>query len=81
MVTTGRMENRRKSTRGLLAARGIRSKSNTSLHITDGQRMVYDAVIDDVSVVGNYRAQFARILQTVPLEELIQKLRAKASGR
>ena len=24
--------------------------------------MVYDAVIDDVSVVGNYRAQFARIL-------------------
>jgi ABC-type transporter MlaC component len=43
--------------------------------------MVYDAVIDDVSVVGNYRSQFARILRTVSLEELIQILRAKASGR
>jgi ABC-type transporter MlaC component len=43
--------------------------------------MVYDAVIDDVSIVGNYRSQFVRILQTASLEELIQKLRAKASGR
>jgi phospholipid transport system substrate-binding protein len=56
-------------------------KIGYKLHLTGGQWMVYDAVIDDVSVVGNYRAQFARILQTVPLEELIQKLRAKASGR
>jgi phospholipid transport system substrate-binding protein len=56
-------------------------KIGYKLHLTGGQWMVYDAVIDDVSVVGNYRAQFSRILQTVPLEELIQKLRAKASGR
>jgi phospholipid transport system substrate-binding protein len=55
-------------------------KIGYKLHLTGGQWMVYDAVIDDVSVVGNYRAQFSRILQTVPLEELIQKLRAKASG-
>jgi phospholipid transport system substrate-binding protein len=51
------------------------------LHLTGEQWMVYDAVIDDVSVVGNYRSQFARILRTVSLEELIQILRAKASGR
>jgi phospholipid transport system substrate-binding protein len=44
------------------------------------QWMVYDAVIDDVSVVGNYRSQFARILRTVSLEELIRILRAKASS-
>jgi ABC-type transporter MlaC component len=42
--------------------------------------MVYDAVIDDVSVVENYRSQFMRILKTASLEELIQSLRAKASG-
>ena len=41
---------------------------------------VDDAVIDDVSVVGNYRSQFARILHTGSLEKLIQNLRAKASG-
>ena len=42
--------------------------------------MVYDAVIDDVSLVGNYRSQFARILHRASLEELIQTLHAKASG-
>src|SRR5215510_6715144 len=46
------------------------------LHLTDGQWMVYDAVIDDVSIVGNYRSQFARVLQTASLEELIQNLQA-----
>jgi phospholipid transport system substrate-binding protein len=55
-------------------------KIGYKLHLTGGQWMVYDAVIDDVSLVGNYRSQFARILQTASLEELIQKLRAKASG-
>jgi phospholipid transport system substrate-binding protein len=50
------------------------------LHLTNGQWMVYDAVIDDVSVVSNYRSQFARILRTGSLEELLQSLRAKGSG-
>jgi phospholipid transport system substrate-binding protein len=50
------------------------------LHLKRGQWMVYDAVIDDVSVVGNYRSQFMRILKTASLEELIQSLRAKSSG-
>jgi phospholipid transport system substrate-binding protein len=55
-------------------------KIGYKLHLTGGQWMVYDAVIDDVSLVGNYRSQFARILKTASLEELIKKLRAKASG-
>ena len=56
-------------------------KIGYKLHLTGEQWMVYDAVIDDVSIVGNYRSQFARILRTASLEELIQNLRAKASGR
>ena len=51
------------------------------LHLTGGGWMVYDAVVDDVSVIGNYRSQFARVLRTASLEQLIQSLRAKASGR
>jgi phospholipid transport system substrate-binding protein len=50
------------------------------LHLIAGQWMVYDAVIDDVSIVRNYRSQFARILRTASLEELLQSLRAKVSG-
>lgn len=51
------------------------------LHLTGSEWMVYDAVVDDVSVIGNYRSQFARVLRTASLEQLIQSLRAKASGR
>ena len=42
---------------------------------------VYDVVIDQVSLVANYRSQFDRVLQTASLEELLRRLRAKGSGR
>jgi len=64
----------------VVGGEGIPIKIEYKLHLTDGQWMVYDAVIDDVSLVGNYRSQFARILHRASLEELIQNLRAKASG-
>ena len=65
----------------VVGGQGTPLKIAYKLHLTGGQWMVYDAIIDDVSVVGNYRSQFARILRTASLEELIQNLRAKASGR
>jgi phospholipid transport system substrate-binding protein len=64
----------------VVGGRGSPIKIRYKLHLTDGQWMVYDAVIDDVSLVGNYRSQFARILRTASLEELIQNLRGKASS-
>ena len=64
----------------VVGGKGDPIKIAYKLHRTDGQWKVYDAVIDDVSVVGNYRSQFARLLQTASLEELIQNLRAKASS-
>jgi phospholipid transport system substrate-binding protein len=65
----------------VVGGEGTPIKIGYKLHLTSGQWMVYDAVVDDVSVVGNYRSQFARILRTASLEELVQSLRAKASGR
>jgi phospholipid transport system substrate-binding protein len=65
----------------VVGGQGDPIKIEYKLHLTDGQWMVYDAVIDDVSIVGNYRSQFARVLQTASLGELIQNLRGKASGR
>ncbi|HEX7231573.1 MAG TPA: ABC transporter substrate-binding protein [Candidatus Binatia bacterium] len=57
-------------------------KIGYKLHLEeDGQWKVYDAVIDDISVIGNYRSQFARILRTASLDELMQTLRAKATSR
>lgn len=37
---------------------------------------VHDVVIDGVSLVDNYRAQFARVLRTAPYPELVERLRA-----
>jgi phospholipid transport system substrate-binding protein len=65
----------------VVGGQGNPIKIEYKLHLTDGQWMVYDAVIDDVSLIGNYRSQFARVLQTASLGELIQNLREKASGR
>jgi phospholipid transport system substrate-binding protein len=65
----------------VVGGQGDPIKIEYKLHLIDGQWMVYDAVIDDVSIVGNYRSQFARVLQTASLRELIQNLQGKASGR
>ena len=65
----------------VVGGEGAPIKIGYKLHLTGREWMVYDAVVDDVSIVGNYRSQFARILKTASLEELIQNLRAKASGR
>jgi phospholipid transport system substrate-binding protein len=65
----------------VVGGEGAPIKIEYKLHCTGEQWMVYDAVVDDVSVVGNYRSQFARILRTASLEELTQSLRAKASDR
>jgi phospholipid transport system substrate-binding protein len=59
---------------------GAPIKIGYKLHLAGREWMVYDAVIDDVSVVANYRSQFARILYRSSLEELIEALRAKASS-
>jgi len=65
----------------VVGGEGAPIKIQYKLNLTGEQWMVYDAVIDDVSVVENYRSQFARILRTSSLEELIENLRAKAAAR
>lgn len=63
----------------VIGGQGAPIKIGYKLHLTGSEWMVYDAVIDDVSVIGNYRTQFARILRTASLDQLTQSLRAKAS--
>jgi phospholipid transport system substrate-binding protein len=59
------------------------TKSNTEIPIDyrmqkEGDRWrAYDVVIEGVSLVGNYRTQFNRIIQQSGYPELVQKLKAK----
>ncbi len=40
---------------------------------------VYDVIIENVSVVNNYRSQFGRILSRSSFAELLQTIRAKVN--
>jgi phospholipid transport system substrate-binding protein len=43
----------------------------------NGQWKVYDAVVENISLVNNYRSQFDRILSSASYEELVKRLREK----
>ena len=44
----------------------------------DGEWRVYDVVIDGVSLVSNYRGQFAKIIRTSGYDDLVKQLREKS---
>ncbi|NVN92074.1 MAG: ABC transporter substrate-binding protein [Desulfuromonadales bacterium] len=43
-----------------------------------GKWMVYDVVIEGVSLVSNYRSQFSRIISANGYDELVKKLQSKS---
>ncbi|MGH7309679.1 MAG: MlaC/ttg2D family ABC transporter substrate-binding protein [Candidatus Rokuibacteriota bacterium] len=43
----------------------------------DDHWLIYDIVIESVSLVGNYRSQFDRIIRSASYEELIRRLKSK----
>jgi phospholipid transport system substrate-binding protein len=45
-----------------------------------GEWMVYDVVIEGVSLVSNYRSQFNKIINNQGVKELLKKLRNKNEG-
>jgi len=45
------------------------------LHDVDGQWKVFDVVIDHVSLVSNYRAQFERVIAKSSVQELLRKIK------
>jgi phospholipid transport system substrate-binding protein len=45
------------------------------MHDVNGQWTVYDVVIDHVSLVNNYRAQFDRVIAKSSVQELLKKMK------
>ena len=54
---------------------------NYKLHRVGADWRVYDVVIENVSLVNNYRSQFNRILTGSTYDELISKIKAKVSDK
>ncbi len=47
------------------------------LHLVDSRWAVHDVLVEGVSLVSSYRAQFNKIIQTSSYDELVQTLRSK----
>ena len=45
------------------------------MHVVDGQWKVYDMVIENVSIVNNYRAQFERVIARSSVKDLLQLMK------
>jgi phospholipid transport system substrate-binding protein len=52
---------------------------NYKLHSVDKEWRVYDLVIEDISVINNYRSQFNRVIARSSFEELVRMLKEKQS--
>ena len=46
-------------------------------HWADGKWMVYDIIVEDISLTGNYRNQFNRVINSQGYPELVRLLQNK----
>jgi phospholipid transport system substrate-binding protein len=45
------------------------------LHKVDGRWLIYDVLVEGISLVNNYRSQFNRIITSSSYQELVQKMK------
>lgn len=63
----------------VVSGNGDQTPIDYRLHDVDGQWMVYDVVIDKVSVVSNYRSQFERVIAKSSVQDLLRRMKNQDS--
>ena len=63
----------------VISGNGDQTPIDYRLHDVDGQWMVYDVVIDNVSLVNNYRSQFERVIAKSSVQDLLRLLKNQDS--
>jgi phospholipid transport system substrate-binding protein len=61
----------------IVTKRGSEVPVDYRMQLKNGRWLVYDVIIEGVSLVSNYRNQFNKVVQTESYQSLVQKLRAK----
>jgi phospholipid transport system substrate-binding protein len=61
----------------IIDKKGQEFSVNYRLHNRNGDWKVYDVVIEEISLVNNYRAQFKRALAKSPYENLVNRMKEK----
>ena len=63
----------------IVSSKGEPTFVNYLLHRVQGDWKIYDVVVEDISIMGNYRSQFERILTRGTFDDLLKRLRDKDS--
>ena len=61
----------------IVSGKGEMTAVNYQLHRVDGEWKVYDVVMEDISLVVNFRSQFNRLLAKGSFDDLLKQLREK----
>jgi phospholipid transport system substrate-binding protein len=61
----------------IITKKGTEVPINYRLLKREGEWMIYDVIIEGISLVRNYRTQFSKVLRLSPFEELIKQLKEK----
>ena len=57
--------------------KGEPTSVNYQLHLVQGEWKIYDVVVEDISLVSNYRSQFGRILNKGSFDDLLKTIHEK----
>jgi len=63
----------------IISKKGETYSANYKLRRVDGKWKIYDVVAENISLVNNYRSQFHRVIVNSSFEELMKKLKEKAT--
>lgn len=58
----------------VITSKGEEVAINYRLHSVGGDWKVYDVIVEDISLVNNYRSQFNRVLANASFDELMRRL-------
>jgi phospholipid transport system substrate-binding protein len=61
----------------VVTRKGTEVPVEARMHKPGDRWLMYDVLLENVSLVGNYRAQFDQIIRTASYEELVRRLREK----
>ena len=60
-----------------MTRRGTEAAVESRLLQKEGHWLIYDVLIENISLVSNYRTQFDGIIKTSSYAELVKKLKAR----
>jgi phospholipid transport system substrate-binding protein len=61
----------------IVSAKGEEFSVYYKLHLTGAKWKIYDVVIENISVVNNFRSQFNRVISQSSYQDLLQRMKAK----